>query len=499
MNDEAPFKLGEKSRRIGWTYAESYDATARRFRAGQPRNMDYWFSSADESAAAEFIEYSRFWAKDVFGRIADYFTEQIEDPKTNRVATAFCIRCPSGKRITAMPSNPRRFRSKGGDVCLDEYAYHDDARGMYKAAQPATMRGGWMRIFSTHNGEESAFNGLVKEAGQVLTAMGCDPHRPPIDIDYAAIRQVAAGLRVRPVKLHRVTLLDAVADGLVENINRYQGTGFTRDGFIANYRGMCLDEDMWNEEYMCVPSTGTSSLLPYELIELCERSLCDGAIGDLDTFAIGDGPLYVGMDIGRRRDLTVLWALEGVGDRLVTRGVKWMEQAPFHAQLDVLRNWLDRPRIRRACIDATGMGEMFAEEAQRLCGKYRVEAVRFTGPVKEELAMPIRRAFEDRNITIPSDRRIREGLHKIRKTTTAAGNLRFEAERDEAGHADEFWALALARHAAGGNDQPWRGEVHTAGRPQWKQRPDHGGWEAVDRRRQLRRNARRGRRAMAGV
>ena len=36
-----------------------------------------------------------------------------------------------------------------------------------------------------------------------------------------------------------------------------------------------------------------------------------------------------------------------------------------------------------------------------------------------------------------------------KKETTAAGNLRFTADRGRSGHSDRFWALALARHAAG--------------------------------------------------
>jgi len=36
----------------------------------------------------------------------------------------------------------------------------------------------------------------------------------------------------------------------------------------------------------------------------------------------------------------------------------------------------------------------------------------------------------------------------VTKQTTAAGNIRFTAERTPDGHADRFWALALAVHAA---------------------------------------------------
>jgi len=68
--------------------------------------------------------------------------------------------------------------------------------------------------------------------------------------------------------------------------------------------------------------------------------------------------------------------------------------------------------------------------------------------VKEELAYPVRGAMEDRNLRIPYDPRIRADLRQLTKSVSAAGNVRFTAERSADGHADHFWALALARHAA---------------------------------------------------
>jgi phage FluMu gp28-like protein len=62
--------------------------------------------------------------------------------------------------------------------------------------------------------------------------------------------------------------------------------------------------------------------------------------------------------------------------------------------------------------------------------------------------MPLVRLFEDKLVRVPADAAVREGLHKVRKIVTAAGNVRFDARHDEDGHADEFWALALAYHAA---------------------------------------------------
>lgn len=86
-----------------------------------------------------------------------------------------------------------------------------------------------------------------------------------------------------------------------------------------------------------------------------------------------------------------------------------------------------------------------AEQAVRDFGQYRVEAVMFTNKSKEEMAYNLRTNFEDKSVFIPNDHDIREDLHSIRKITTKAGNIRFDAESSEVnGHADRFWALALA-------------------------------------------------------
>lgn len=103
--------------------------------------------------------------------------------------------------------------------------------------------------------------------------------------------------------------------------------------------------------------------------------------------------------------------------------------------------------MRRACLDATGLGEMLAENARRAFG-YKVEPVKFTLEVKADLAQRLRLFFEDRRIRIPEDRALREDLHAVRRIITPSGNVRYDAERSERGHADRFWALALALHAA---------------------------------------------------
>lgn len=99
-------------------------------------------------------------------------------------------------------------------------------------------------------------------------------------------------------------------------------------------------------------------------------------------------------------------------------------------------------------MDATGLGAMLAEELQARWGA-RVEPVTFTQAVKEDLAVRVKRLLEERRLKLPYDPAVRAGLGSVKRYVTPAGNIRFDADRTEAaGHADHFWALALALAAA---------------------------------------------------
>ena len=59
LNDNSKVKIWEKSRRIGATYVQSYEDVRDCVKRIVPA---VWFSSADESAAREYIDYCKQWA-----------------------------------------------------------------------------------------------------------------------------------------------------------------------------------------------------------------------------------------------------------------------------------------------------------------------------------------------------------------------------------------------------------------------------------------------------
>ena len=177
-----------------------------------------------------------------------------------------------------------------------------------------------------------------------------------------------------------------------------------------------------------------------------------GSSFSLHPSSLTKGRLFAGLDIGRKKDLTVLWVLELLGDVLYTRKVITLKNMSKGDQEKVLWPWL--ALVDRCCLDYTGIGIGWGDDAQQQFGKYRVECVTFTPRVKEGLAYPVRGKLEDKKLRIPYAPEIRADLRAVTKETTAAGNIRFTAERSENGHADRFWALALAIQAAGTDAGP---------------------------------------------
>lgn len=60
----------------------------------------------------------------------------------------------------------------------------------------------------------------------------------------------------------------------------------------------------------------------------------------------------------------------------------------------------------------------------------------------------VKRAFEERTIRIPDHRDVRADINSVKRFVTPAGNIRFDAEHTDRGHADRFWALAMVVNAA---------------------------------------------------
>lgn len=418
VKDESRLKLMEKARQIGISWASAYRVVSKKSLADA--QLDQWISSRDDLQARLFLEDCKKFAA-ILKAGADALGEKVIDEKGH---TAYVLQFANGLRAHSMSSNPDAQAGKRGDRLLDEFALHPDPRKLWAIAYPGITWGGSMELISTHRGSANFFNELVQEAKHKGNPKG--------------------------LSLHTVTLQTALDEGFLYKLQQKLPAGDRRlemdEADYFNFiRAGCADEESFQQEFMCQPADDASAFLSYDLIAGCEYRADERWEQDL---ADAKGQLYVGVDVGRDHDLTVIWVLEQLGDVTYTRRIVELKAATFDAQEAELYGILGLPQVRRACIDRTGIGRQFFERAQQRFGSYKVEGVNFTGPVKEELAYPLRAAFEDRSLRIPGSPQIRADLRAIRKETTTAGNIRFTADRGKNGHSDRFWALALAKHAA---------------------------------------------------
>ncbi len=418
VKDMSRLKIAEKSRQIGWTWATAYGLVRRKSLVSA--SLDAWVSSRDEIQARLFLEDCKKFAA-ILQIAAKDLGETVIDDNGN---TAYVIALANGLRIHSMSSNPDAQAGKRGDRDGDEFALHKDPRKLYAIMYPGITWGGLLELFSTHRGSGNFFNVLIREIREKGNPKGWS--------------------------LHRVTLQDALEQGFLHKLQAKLPANDERQEmdeaeYFEFIRRGAPDEESFQQEYMCVPADDASAFIEWGLIDACTYRREER--WDLSLEECAGRDLFGGLDIGRDHDLTSFTMLEPAAGQLLVRKRIDLKGMPFSDQEARLYPWFQV--CKRTCIDQTGIGRQFAERAAQRFGKYRVEGVTFTGPMKEELAYPVRSTFEDHAYRLPfTDDALKSDIRAIRKETTAAGNVRFAADRGKNGHADRFWGLALATHAA---------------------------------------------------
>ncbi len=412
LKDKARFKLGRFARQTGKTFTTTLEIVDDIHEAEIDKRRAPWvILSRGERQAMEAMEEGVMRHNKAYGVALSVLREDTEfyDEESGIRRRALQLIYPSGNKITALPANPDTARGFSANVFLDEFAFHKDSRKIWTALFPVISAGWKIRVTSTPNGKGNKFYDLATAAGGSGWSQ------------------------------HVVNIYQAIADGL------------PRDA--AELKAALMDEDAWAQEFELQWLDEASSWLSYDLINSCEH---DHA-GIPEHYS--GGPCFVGVDIATRSDNFVIWVDELVGDVLWTREVIVKKRISF-AEMDALQDDVERRyKVARYCMDQTGMGEKPVEDAKRRYGQHRVEGVLFTGPNKLQLATLIKQTFEDRKSRIPmADEKLRADLHRVRKITSPTGAPRFDADSDANGHADRFWAKALACLAAHGVSGP----VHVA-------------------------------------
>ena len=406
LRDAAQFKIGMFARQTGKTFTttlEIVDDCYENFTKG--RQARWVILSRGERQAAEAMNEGIKRHANAYGAAFEAF--EYDWRGEQGVYKALDVALPGGSRITALPANPDTARGYSANVFLDEFAIHRDSREIWGALFPIVSKKGLkLRVTSTPKGRNNKFAEIW--LGQDTTW-----------------------------SRHKTTIYDAVADGLERDIEQLRkGLG---------------DEQLWAQEYECEFIDDASAWLTHDQIAWAEH---EGA-GKRELYQ--GGPCYIGLDIGRRRDLFVIWVWEKIGDVLWTREVIARQGISFSEQDALLDDVMRFYKVSRGAMDQTGMGEKPVEDAQRRYGSM-IEGVLMTPARQLAMATVARKRFEDRQVRTPAgDHDIRKDLRMIEKVAGATGAPRIITPRDAGGHADRAWAAFLGLAAADNGEISYRG------------------------------------------
>jgi phage FluMu gp28-like protein len=409
FEDQSPIMIAEKSRRTGLTWAE---AGRNVINAAKPRNRrgcNTFYVGSKQEMALEYIAACALFAK-AFNQLAeaDVYEQTFWDEGRKEEILAYMIRFPkSGFKIQALSSRPSNLRGLQGDVVIDEAAFHESLEELLKAALALTMWGNKVRLISTHNGVDNAFNTYIQDAREGRK-------------DYS---------------IHRITLDDAIAEGLYKRICFVTGDTWSPEAeqqWRAKLYKNAPNPESASEEYGCVPKKSGGAYLSRVLIEAamvadhsiriyryeaptgfeswttqmreaevqawCEENL----LPELARLNLTDRHV-LGEDFARRGDLTVFVPL-AIAPSLRKRVpfVVELRNLTYEQQRQVLFFIMGRlPRLTGASFDATANGGYLAEQAALKYGADMVDQVNLSQGWYALWMPKLKGEFEAFNLQLP--------------------------------------------------------------------------------------------------
>jgi phage FluMu gp28-like protein len=453
------------ARQVGKDFAAGFEAIRHCYAADQKKQkVDWLIVAPSERQSLESLRKWKDWAESFKVPIASCDEER--DGGSQSLLRSATITFPHGSRVIAVPGKPDTVRGFSANVLLTEFAFFEQPGATWRAILPSItnpMRGlKKVRLITTPNGlGNKAHDIWVKNylpvgRDSVEPSHGLAPssHHSGKEEGRRQKEEIETGqndaelppssfiLPPSPIwSCHFVDIHKAVQQGLALD--------------VEELKAALDDPEGWAQEFECQFLDVQSTLLPYELIAACETAVATASVPPEFWQTAPPSPLVMGLDFGRRHDLTVAWSLRQVGDVQQTVEVLEMERTATPDQVERLR-----PRLRKArrvCLDYTGPGIGLGDFLVKEFGEYdparhkfgKIELCNFTTTLKLEIFSKLRMTFEKRGVRVPVSRVIREDLHSLNRVSSPTGQITYRAPHSADGHADRCTALALALRAAG--------------------------------------------------
>jgi phage FluMu gp28-like protein len=156
---------------------------------------------------------------------------------------------------------------------------------------------------------------------------------------------------------------------------------------------------------------------------------------------------YVGVDLGQKRDYTVVGVVEKKDRHITLRQVK---RFPLGTEYTTILDYLNRVQekfqtLRGFYIDQTGVGEVFVENATKH-GLHSVQGLVLTMPMKQEVMTAIKQTMQEKRLHFPRDSELENEMNGEIAELTSTGKTKFYHRSGT--HDDRLWAVALAVYGA---------------------------------------------------
>lgn len=308
----------------------------------------------------------------------------------------YCVEVPEKfilVRRNGMPLiSGNTIRGFGADwIFIDEVAHFPNINDIWNSVLPSITRGGSIALISTPRGA----SGLFYEKSN-------DENYERIDIPW--------------------DVCPDFDNKIIEDIKKD------------------LTIDIFEQEYNCAFLESADSYFPYGLTMPC---IGDVELNSSDT----SGSFSLGIDIGRKRDLTAIMGIEKRNNKFVLVYSSVLREVKYEEQLNIISKIIEEKAPKQVFIDQTGIGAMMAEILVKKYGSGRITPITFNKDNKNDMMVYLRKNFEDRTLIIPNDDMLINSLQSIKREQTAMG-IKYDVDRNDAiGHADEAIALALALYS----------------------------------------------------
>ena len=304
----------------------------------------------------------------------------------------------TGSRIVSLPSNPDGLRGFSASiVVLDEAAFIPFVDEIYQAIAPTLTRdkNSELILCSTPAGCSGLFYDLIQSASD----------------DWY---------------VQTTTVEDAISDGLDVNLDEL--------------KKLVKDPDIFNQEYMCKFSKEYGSFIDFSIVDF------------YDTIPAGQTAYYMGMDIGRKHDRTAITILKQVNDKTYLENVVSLSKCEYSEQIKIVKDLNSKYQFKAGFIDEGGIGSAVAEQISKTVSS-RLQGMQFTGSNKTKLYEAVRAKIFDHTLLFNPQYKedLKADFNNVRRLVTEAGQVKFEAGRDETGHSDICSSLTLAVEALRAN------------------------------------------------